>query len=348
MNLTKSTLANVAVGMITASSIIGAFSNPGVSFAASQKVYTIALANSYIGNGWRVEMEHVLEAEALMPGFKGKVNLKVENSANSVSAQIASIDNMIAAHVSAILVDAASPSGINAVIAQAHQQGIPVIAFDNNVTSPYAYNLVANQMKFGKIGATFLVHALHGKGNIIMNRGVAGTPADIQRAAGAMSVFKKYPGIHVVDQIYGNWDPATTRQQFTTALASYPNVDGLWSEGGTYGAIQALLAEKHKLFPIAGEASNGFRMALATLKNKGLTGISVGQPPFFSALALKYAIQILEGKKIPHTITVQSPVLTSSQIKIGVNAFPNLPSSTYDDFEGDGLKFTVQQMETGK
>ena len=319
------------------------------SYAASgAKVYTIALANSYIGNGWRVEMEHVLEAEANMAPYRKEVKLQVVNSSNSVGAQIASMDNMIAAHVGAILVDAASPTGLNAVIQQAHQQGIPVIAFDNNVTSPYAYNIEVNQQKFGQTGARWLVNALHGKGDIIMNRGVAGTPVDEQRFEGAMSVFKKYPGIHVVDQIYGNWNSATTHQQFATAFASFPNVKGLWSEGGTYGAIQALLDAHHRLFPMAGEASNGFRLSLARLHSKGLTGISVGQPPFLSAVALKYAVDILHGVKEPHTIWLPSPVLTWQQIKLGVNAFPKLSAAVYDDFQGDGLHFTVQQMETGK
>lgn len=313
--------------------------------------YTIGLANSYIGNGWRVEMEHILEAYSKEAPYNKEVKLQVVNSGNSVSAQISTINNMIAAGVNAILVDAASPSGLNSVIAQAHQKGIPVIAFDNTVTSPYAYNIYLNQKQFGALGAQFLVKALNGKGNVLLNRGVAGTPVDIDRTAGAMSVFKKYPGIHVIDQINGNWDPAVSESQFANAIAAYPNINAVWSQGGTYGIIQELLKTNHKLMPMAGEASNGFRLALInpTYQKEGLTGISVGDPPALSAVALKSAVEILQGKKLPHTINVPIPVVTASQIKSGVNAFPNLPTSVFDDFTGvDGLTFTASQMQTGK
>ena len=345
-------VSGIAGGCILATiGLSGCGSGGSIPSASHKGPYTIALANSYIGNGWRVEMEHILTAYAKESPYNKEVKLEVNNSANSVSAQISSIDNMIAAHVNAILVDAASPTGLNAVIAQAHAQHIPVISFDNTVTSPYAYKVNIGQHQFGVTGATWLVKALHGKGNIIMNRGVPGSPVDIARYQGAMSVFKKYPHIHIIDQVYGQWDDAVTRTQFASALAAYSNVNAVWSEGGTYGAIEAFRAAGRKLVPMAGEASNGFRLALINHKYQkdGLSGISIGDPPSLSALALKYAVDILHGKKEPHNITVPAPVLTAKTIKVGVNAFPNLPKTVFDDFTGvAGLNFTAQQMQTGK
>ncbi len=352
--MTYSKIGATAVGVtVLAMGLAGCGSSPSsaAAKASTKGPYTIALSNSYIGNGWRVEMEHVLEAYSHDAPYNHLVKLQVDNSSNSVSAQVSSMDNMISAHVSAIIVDAASPAGLNQVVAQAHQQNIPVVSFDNTVTSPYAYNVDIHQFQFGVIGATWLVKELHGKGNIIMNRGVAGSPVDIRRFGGAMSVFKKYPGIHIIDQIYGQWDDAVTQSQFATALASYPNISAVWSEGGTYGAIQAFLSAGRKLVPMAGEASNGFRLALINRKYQadGLTGISVGDPPALSALALKYATAIIQGKHEPHHIWIQPPVLTAKNIKVGVNAFPNLPMTVFDDFTGvAGLNFTAHQMETGK
>lgn len=345
-------ISGIAVGAILAATgLAGCGSSVSTTSASHNGPYTIALANSYIGNGWRVEMEHIVTAYSREAPYNKIVKLEVNNSANSVSAQISSMDNMISAHVSAILVDAASPTGLNAVIAQAHAQHIPVISFDNTVTSPYAYKVDIGQYQFGVTGATWLVKALHGKGNIIMNRGVAGSPVDIARYDGAMSVFKKYPNIRIVDQVYGEWDDAVTRTQFASALAAYSNVNAVWSEGGTYGAIEAFLSAGRKLVPMAGEASNGFRLALINpqYQKDGLSGISIGDPPSLSALALKYAVDILRGKKEPHNITIPAPVLTAKSIKVGINAFPNLSKTVFDDFTGvAGLNFTAQQMETGK
>ena len=79
------------------------------SASAADKVYNIALSNSYIGNQWRVQMVNLTKAYAAKY-YKGKVKLTVVNSGTDVQAQIAAIDDMISQKVDAILVDPASES----------------------------------------------------------------------------------------------------------------------------------------------------------------------------------------------------------------------------------------------
>src|ERR1700730_8102713 len=81
--------------------------------------YTIALANSYIGNTWRVEMESEFRGACAMPPLKAVVKCTAYNSGNDVAKQTQQIDNLISSHVDAILIDAASTTGLNGVIAQA-------------------------------------------------------------------------------------------------------------------------------------------------------------------------------------------------------------------------------------
>src|SRR5258705_540709 len=42
----------------------------------------IALSNSFIGNGWRVEMENVFKAACAMPPYKDQVDCSVFNAGN--------------------------------------------------------------------------------------------------------------------------------------------------------------------------------------------------------------------------------------------------------------------------
>src|SRR5579875_1762042 len=160
--------------------------------------YTIALSNSYIGNTWRVEMENEFKAACAMEPYKSQVKCSVYNANNSVPAQTQQMDNLISSRVDAIVIDAASPTGLNGVIAQACRAGILVISYDNIVTAPCALKVNTDQFQFGKQLAEYLVNALHNKGNVIMVTGVAGTHVDEQRNAGAMSVFNAHPGIKVV------------------------------------------------------------------------------------------------------------------------------------------------------
>lgn len=321
-------------------------SSAQTSSSSKQGPYTIGFSNSYIGNGWRIEMENIAETFVKRAPYDHLVKMKVVNSGNNVSAQIQAFDNMISSGVDAIVTDAASPTGLNAVIAKAHQAGIPVISFDSLVSSPYAYKVSINQFDFGVSGATWLAKTMGYKGNVILNRGVKGTQVDIDRTKGAMSVFNKYPNIHVIAQIYGKWDAAVTEQRFAAALASYPKIDGIWGQGGGYGIIQAFEKAGRKLPPIACEAQNGFRLAMANKKllAEGFRGYSIGDPPSLSASAIKVAVEVLQGKKLPLTIYTPAPVVTEKTVKIGFNAFPNLPMNTYDDWNIPGFRFTPAEV----
>ncbi|HLG76338.1 MAG TPA: substrate-binding domain-containing protein, partial [Ktedonobacteraceae bacterium] len=159
--------------------------------------YTIALSNSFIGNTWRVEMENEFKGACQMPPYNTLIKCLVYNSGNDVSKQTQQMDNLISSHVDAIVINAASPTGLNGVIQQACNAGILVVSYDNVVTAPCALKVNTDQFKFGQQLAQFLVDSLNGKGNVIMVTGVPGTEVDQQRNAGADAVFKANPGIKV-------------------------------------------------------------------------------------------------------------------------------------------------------
>jgi ribose transport system substrate-binding protein len=304
--------------------------------------YTIALANSYIGNTWRVEMESEFRGACAMPPLKGVVKCTAYNSGNDVAKQTQQIDNLISSHVDAILIDAASTTGLNGVIAQACSAGILVVSFDNQVTAPCALQINTDEVAFGKQGAQFLVNAMGGKGNVVMVTGVPGAPADTQRNVGAMSVFSAHPGIKVISKFAGMWASDVAQRNTASALPSLGKVDGLWVQGGTDGVIRSLLAAHRPLVPVAGEAENGFREDMLKYKSKGFKAISIGQPPFVSLVSLQLAVSVLQGKHAKSNVNVPFPFVTTDTVKEGVTAFKNLPDSFFDDFTDSGPKATVQ------
>src|SRR4029079_19205964 len=95
---------------------------------------------------------------------------QVFSSGNDVSKQTQQISNLISEHVDAIVIDAASPTGLNGVVRQACQRHILVVSFDNIVTEPCALKVNTDQVQFGKELAQFLGSQLAGKGHVIMVR----------------------------------------------------------------------------------------------------------------------------------------------------------------------------------
>ena len=103
--------------------------------------------------------------------------------------------------------------------------------------------------------------------------------------------------------------------------------------------------ERKPLVPMSGQGENGWRQAMLQYKDKGLQGVSAGDPSVIGAYALKIAYEILEGKGPKEKkIDVPVPTVTTEQLKAGVNVFPDLPP-TLDadtDIPGADLGLTIQ------
>jgi ribose transport system substrate-binding protein len=252
---------------------------------------------------------------------------------------------MISDKVDAILVNPGSDTALNPILEEACKQGILVVAFDQPVTAPCAYVVAVDFTEIGRIHAQWLADTLGGKGNVVINRGVSGFPADTNMNAGMRGVLEKYPGIKVVGEVYGKWDNAVSQQELTKVLTAQPTVDGILNQYGTYGALQALLNLKRPLMPMSGQGENGWRIAMLDYKDKGLKGVSAGDPAVIGAYALKIAAEILDGKApAQKLVSVPVPTVSTDQLKAGVNVFPDL-SPTLDadtDIPGANLGLTIE------
>jgi ribose transport system substrate-binding protein len=319
---------------------------------SSGKKLKIALSNSFIGNKWRIEMVNTFKAACAMPPYNDQVDCQVFSSGNDVSKQTQQISNLISEHVDAIVINAASPTGLNGVVRQACQRKILVVSFDNIVTEPCALKVNTDQVQFGKELAQFLVDKLNGKGNVIMVTGVAGTSVDADRNKGALAVFKANPGIKVVGRYTGMWDSATAQRNTASQLPSLPKVDGIWAQGGTDGVIKAFIDAKRPVPPVAGEAENGFRKFMLGYQGEKVNGLSIGQPPFLGVIGLELARAILKGERQKGDITIPFPKVTDDTVKEGETVFKDQADSFFTDFTDSGpnatVKICVDAALTGK
>jgi ribose transport system substrate-binding protein len=318
-----------AAGLMT----LGVAGCAGAAGARVKDKLKIPLANSSIGNTWRLEMENTYRAALGTEPYRSEVYGEVYNASNDMSDQAQQLSNLIAARVDAIVIDAASPTGLNGVVGQAIDRGILVISFDNIVTEPRALQVNTDQFAFGRDLATWLVRQLGGKGNVIMVTGVPGTFVDTQRTAGGMSVFSRHPEIKVVNKYAGMWDSSVAQTNTAAVLPSLPKIDGIWAQGGTDGILKAFLAAGRPLPPTAGESENGFREFMSGAKTgKKLPGYSIGQPTYLVLLALELARRILRHDYPRKNVTVPFQTATTHTVKEGVTVFPQLQDSFFTPF----------------
>ncbi len=303
----------------------------------------IALSNSFIGNKWRLTMENLFKAALQMEPYKSEVEGTWFNSGNDVSKQSQQLSNLISQGVDAIILDAASPTGLNGILRQATKRGIVVVSFDNTVTEKSGLTVSMDEHGFGVTWAEWLVKKLNGKGNVIMVTGVAGTYDDEERNKGADSVWAKNPGIKVVARYTGNWDTAASQTNTAAILPTLPKIDGIWCQSSCDGVLKAFVAANRvPLPPTAGTGENGFRKFMMGYMGQKVDGISFDDAPFESVVALELARAVLRGTYPRKNITIPTPIVTNDTLEVGVNVFPDQPDSLNCLFTDSGPNAIVK------
>jgi ribose transport system substrate-binding protein len=290
----------------------------------------IALANSYIGNSWRIEMENLWKAAMRMEPYASQVDSLIYNSNNNLRDQSQQLAALISLGVDAIVLNAASPTALNGMAEQAAARGILVVSFDNTITAPSALKVNTDQVAFGRQLAEYLVSQINGQGNVIMVTGVPGTTVDADRNQGAEEVWRRYPGIKVVNRYSGMWDSSVAQKNTAAVVASLPKIDGIWAQGGTDGVLKAFQAAGRPLPPTAGESENGFRKYLAGLPGyPKVRGLSLAQPPYLSVVALELARQVLRGESPRRDVVIPAPFVTDETVRPGATVFDSVPDNFF-------------------
>ncbi|MER9444168.1 sugar ABC transporter substrate-binding protein [Mesorhizobium sp. M0340] len=329
-----------------------AFGMSGAEAAGKHKIF---LSMSFIGNDWQAEAANMVKAMASHKSMVDKVDLQVQVAGPNAQRQIQQINAMVQAGAEAIVIFPISPTALNQVVKNACEKGVKVFAYDAEITEPCAYNVHIDQEEAGRVTAEWLVKKLNGRGNIIAVTGVPGTSVDDLRTKAAKEVFAKHPDIKIVGEAVGMWSQAVARTELSKILAtrSWDDINGLWMQVGCFTANSMQLEAGKKsseLLPCAGEGSNGGRIqmlpegtevegATSPYAPLGASRISYASPPYSGALALKLAVEALEGKDVAKKTILPLPVVTNETIKLcdegtwaemkaGCNAFkPSLVSN---------------------
>jgi ribose transport system substrate-binding protein len=153
---------------------------------------------------------------------------------------------------------------------------------------------------------------------------------DADRNQGAEEVWRRYPGIKVVNQFSGMWDSSVAQKNTASVIASLPKIDGIWAQGGTDGVLKAFQAAGRPLPVTAGESENGFRKYLAGMPGyPKVRGLSLAQPPYLSVVALELARQVLRGESPRRNVVIPAPFVTDETVKPGTTVFDSVPDNFF-------------------
>ena len=240
MARSRSFTAAIAAGLLVAS-IAGPVLAQGET--ADKR---IALSNNYAGNSWRQAMLKSWEtvtSQAVTDGVVAEAPA-FTTAQNEVTEQAAQIQNLVLEGYNAIVLNAASPEGLNGAVKEACDAGVTVVSFDGVVTEPCAWRIAVDFQQMGYDEVAYLAEKLPEGGNLLEIRGLAGVFVDDEISAGIHRGVADNPQFTIVGSVNGDWAQDVAQQAVAGILPTLPDgIVGVVTQGGDgYGAAQAFAA----------------------------------------------------------------------------------------------------------
>src|SRR6266699_996735 len=314
-----------------------------LQWKAKKGPFRLALVNGYVGNAWRIQMVKTAKTFAKDPAIAPLVKeFKVVSTGTDIAAQLGSIEDFINQGFDGIVTLAVSPEGFDRVIRLANKKGVVIVPFDNVLDTDKVMQVNEDQLSMGKQWGEFIDKELGGKGKVLEVRGLQGNSTERDRHVGFRQVMDAPGKKYDIVEVGGSWDDGKAQKAVADALTVHRKFDAMMVQGGSTGAIRALLDAGHKPIPVATEAENGARKLIAQYSDKGMKGLSLGQSPGLAAIAMKAAVEALQGKVMPQRISVPIPAADHNTLKDGDNYFAKLSDNffTPNDFPPCGVNIS--------
>jgi ribose transport system substrate-binding protein len=247
-----------------------------------------------------------------------KVTVKTSANAGEQANQLQ--DLVTANKINALVIFPHESAALTKPVEQVHDKGVYVTVVDRGLTDERGQDayFAGDNTAFGKVPAEYIAKALGGKGDIVALRGIA-TTLDTERMDAFNSVMKNYPGIHLLDAKYANWnrdDAFKTMQDF---LTRFKHIDAVWAadDDMAVGVLKAIdQAHRTDIKLVFGGA--GAKGMIKTLKDGTDPRIqaNVSYSPKFIYDAIKMTAEArLKGEKLPAKTIIPSVLITKANAK---------------------------------
>ena len=291
--------------ILSATALIGSLA--GQSALADTSDKRIALSNNYAGNSWRQAMLgswETVTSQALADGLIAAAD-PFTTAENQVTEQAAQIQNLILQGYDAIVINAASPEGLNGAVKEACDAGVTVVSFDGIVTEPCAWRIAVDFKQMGKDEVLYLSDRIDG-GNLLEIRGLAGVFVDDEISAGIHEGVAETGKFEIAGSVHGNWAQDVAQKAVAGILPSLPEIVAVVTQGGDgYGAAQAFKAAGRDMpIIVMGNRHDELTWWKEQKDANGYETMSVSIAPGVSTLAFWVAQQILDGADVPKDLTV--------------------------------------------
>ena len=182
--------------------------------------------------------------------FHDGVELRITSADDSDERQIAQIDSLVQSGIDLLIVAPNQAAKLTPAIDRAYDKGIPVIVFDRKTNSQkFTAYIGADNEEMGRQMGEYIASQLGGHGRVLEIMGLKGSTPAIERHRGFVSAISRYPDIHLVASLQGDWTEESAVEAIRNYDGDLSDIDFVFGQNDrmAVGARRALLKEKGKV-----------------------------------------------------------------------------------------------------
>jgi ribose transport system substrate-binding protein len=301
--------------------------------AKSGGPWKVGFSNSFAGNDARQDVIRAMKDQTEAYKQAGLVSEMVSTLSNGdVTKHNNQINQLVADGVDVILDLSPGKDATTRSIDAAGKAGVPVVTMDAPVVSKYAVNTSTANWLQSVDSAGWMIEQMGGKGTIVTVQGIKGEPGSEIWESSAACMFKQFPDIKILANIYGSWTEPVAKTEMQKVLTTNPGakIDGVWVQGpGTTGVIQAFEQTGREVPKYMTNFGQKAVLAYWRDNRDKVSMYSASQPPYESTVeSYQTMMRILSGQKpILNTIYSLGPAITDDTLDEWVKPEDTWPSA---------------------
>lgn len=219
----------------------------GCTRSSSNTEYVIGFSQCIGSDLWRKTMLDEMKMElSLHPNARF---IYADAGGNS-KRQIAQVQKMLDQGINILIISPNEAQPLTPIVEQAYNKGLPVIVIDRKTSSNlYTAYVGADNYQLGKMAGQYTGNLLKGIGNVIEVLGLPGSSPAIERQRGFMDGLKKFGGIHITGEVYGDWLKDNAEKELVKIRPELANADAIFAHNDVMASGARNVIRQFKLKP---------------------------------------------------------------------------------------------------
>lgn len=252
-----------------------------------------------------------------------KVNVEhyAPREEDNVKEQIALVNQAVDRGIDALILAASDFSELDEVIEKAYDKHIPVIIIDSEVNTNKTHCLiVTNNVEAGENAGNMLVHLTGEIAEIGLCYSIKGATKIYKREQGLESILSNYPKIDIITREYCYGDIESAYKLTKRMIIEHSELDAIVtfdvasSEGAARAINEMELKDRINLIAFGNTVEE-----INYLEKGDIKAMVIENPFSIGYLAVKYAVDATQGKKIPEKVNISSMLINKENMYLPEN-----------------------------